>query len=234
MKDIILKYTKDIDYFIVYLLPYLEKVLIQQNIIISIHTYDMLCEILNIMFEKNIIVHRIQPYTTLQILELDEYLNKYYPITHITYAPRPLMANKLKHLKSLNYVCIYPKLRIGEKINNIDRKTLGGLIENTELKTLEKYIIGDPVDKLNTNLGIDVNNFVDSLDYLRYCKLFICSESNWHYISLLCNCRNVIVFNEEPSKRDMLRYNPYMNNVVIVEKILDNHTYDIINKILKK
>lgn len=236
----VFKYVKNIDYFIVYILPYIEIYFNEHpSEIITIHSTENICSLLDMMFNKNIITHNMkQNFNMLNnITDIDTFLSKQYDITHTIKLTKPLFSKNNSYLKSKNIVCIYPKFKPTEAYHNITQKMLDELINNTNLRKYEIYIIGDQLDRLNTRTGKDVDNFIDTLDYLKYCKLFITSESQWHYIALLCNCRNVLVYESQHrnvTTRNIIDYRPFNNNVEFTSCLNCDETYNTINKILDK
>lgn len=245
-----LKYTKNIDYFIVNLLPYLEIYLNEYpNENITLYAIEYLCEILIIMFGQHIVTQRIKQNFHLldsDILELDTFLSRYYNTTQRLQLSKPLNPQNHQYLKSKNFICVFPKFKPLEAFHNINQIMFDTFLEKNKLNKSEMYIIGHQFDKLNTRQGKDIDNFIDTLDFLKHCKLFITSESYWHYIALLCNCRNVIVYSSnyctdcdvlspiEKGSPNIIAYNPFNSNVYITNNLMCDKTCKLIEDILSK
>lgn len=228
-----IKFTKNIDYFIVYLLPYLEIYLREHLRSLILHANEQVCQIVMQMFGKLISTRKTNSFlSNSQIVELDKFLSDFYDITQILPLSRPLLPSDHLKLKNRDYVCIYPKFKPTEPYNNITHEMLDELLMKTNLHNCEIFIIGNPFDRLNTKIGKDVNSFIDTLNYLKYCKLFITSESNWHYIALLCNCRNTIIYSTQ--SHNSIEYNPFNNNISATNELNQKPIYDEINRILLK
>ena len=199
------------------------------------------------MFGKNIITQKIkQNYQLIDknIQEIDQFLFQYYDLSVKMRLSRPLNPQCCQHLKTKEFVCIFPKFKQSEAYHNINHNVFNSLIEQNKLNNYEIFIIGHQFDRLNTKYGKDIDNFVDTLSYLKYCKLFITSESNWHYIALLCNCRNIIVYSSNYCNDDVLTlvgknsmetisYNPFNNNVYITTNLLCDKTRNLIASIME-
>jgi hypothetical protein len=247
---ILLKYTKNIDYFIVNLLPYLEIYLNEYPAgIVTLYANEYLCEILKIMFGQHIILQKIKQNFHLldaDISELDIFLSRYYDTTQRLQLSKPLNPQNHQYLKSKDFICVFPKFKPLEAFHNIDQTMFNEFIVRNKLNKHEMYVIGHQFDKLNTRHGKDVDNFIDTLDFLKHCKLFITSESHWHYIALLCNCRNVIVYSSnycadcdvlspiEKWSSNIIAYNPFNSNVYITNNLLCDKTHKLIEDILSK
>jgi hypothetical protein len=235
-----LKYTKNIDFFIVNILPYLEIYFNEnQNDTLTIYANEQICEILSHMFGIRVIVQKTKSNTSINhsdIYELDFYLSSFYDISRTINISRPLTTDSHHFLKSKKYICIFPKFKPNDTYHNISELHLKYLLENTPLKQYEIFIIGHQFDRLNTKIGKDLDNFNDTLVYLKYCKLFITSESNWHYIGLLCNSRNNIVFSstydEAEKENKLINYNPFNNNIYITNDLMSEKVCTLIKNIL--
>jgi ADP-heptose:LPS heptosyltransferase len=237
-----IKYTKNIDNFIVRILPYLE-VYLNENTreVITLYATGIICDIVDIMFSKYINTRKIKHNVSVVnngTLELDTFLSLYYDLDKIIPISKPLCSQNMQHLKLKKFICIHPKYKPTEAFHNINQNTLNTLIERNKLDNEEIYIIGDEFERLNTKIGKDINNFFDTLSHLQHCKLFITSESHWHYIALLCNCRNVIVYSstyppqlldnevsiisktsEKGTSNVITQYNPFNNSVYITNNL---------------
>lgn len=238
-----LKHTKNIDYFIVILLPYLEQYLLNNpSCQIIFHANEYVCIIISIMFGRNIITQQIKngfdiinsPALELDIFLKNEYAIKEY-ITNSIQLSKPLQYGANTYLKSRKYVCVFPKCQLSDPFHNMTHEMLNKLNTRTNINKFDTYIIGFVQERLNPNFGKEVDNFIDILDYFKYCKLFITSESMWKYVALLCNCRNVIVLNTQDQHVTGIieRYNPFNNNIYTVSDLCCQKTYDLINTILR-
>lgn len=234
------KYTKNIDFFIVHVLPFIEIFLNENtNEILTIYANEQICEILTQMFGIRIIVQKIKSNTMINqqdISELDLYLGSKYDISQALSISRPLHTDMYPFLKSKKYICIFPKFKQNDTYHNMSEVHLKYLFENTPMKKYEIFIIGHQFDRLNTKIGKDINNFNDTLAYLKYCSLFICSESQWHYIALLCNSRNNIVYSstydDTLNENKLINYNPFNNNVFITNDLISDKVCNLIQNIL--
>jgi ADP-heptose:LPS heptosyltransferase len=230
------KYTKNIDYFIIYLLPYLEIYLNEhKDEKLNICSNEIICTIINLMFNDNIISQILKQNSCMlnqDVIELDSILSKNFDITKQWKLTKPIIPTNNLKMNNKKYVCIFPKFKVGDNSNNITKTKLNELVQNTELKNSEIYIIGDQFERLNIKMGKDIDNIMDTLECLKYCKIFITSESYWHYIALLCNCKNILVYSEKENKRD-IHYCPFNNNIKIVNNINCNETYKFINECMR-
>lgn len=229
---ITLKYTKTLDYFIIYILPYIEQYFIEYPTSkITLHTHQQEGNILSILFKDKINIKQIDKNIHIannDIVELSNYLEKYYDIQQTHRLTKPLMICDTQ-FRARTYICIFPKYQLQEKTNNIDENALKTLIEKTDLQKYDKYIIGNPFERLNTRLGKDIDNFIDMLAVLKYAKIFITSFSSWYYIALLCNCRHVILYD---TRNNANSYNPFNSHIYSTNNLLCNETYKIINGML--
>jgi hypothetical protein len=232
-----LKYTKNIDFFIVYLLPYIEIYLNEyNNDILKIFGNEQICDILSHMFGMRIITQKNHlNINNSDIEELDLFLEKYYDITKVINISRPINTTSNNFLKLKKFICIFPKFKPKDIHHNIPELQLKYLYENTPIKNYEIFIIGHQFEKLNTKFGRDINNIIDTFAYLKYCSLFICSESNWHYIALLCNSRNNIIYSssyQENDNNELINYNPFNNNIYITNDLNSDKVCNLIKDIL--
>jgi hypothetical protein len=234
-----IKYTKNIDYFIVILLPYIEIFLKEyQHISINFYTQnEELCNILFIMFGDRIITNKVQNMFYIsnpQTYETDLFLRKFYDIDEYECISRPLcLKNTNITYKVKNNICIFPKFSKTCPKNNITYEHLKLLINKNSLVKYDIYFIGDPMDRLNTHIGRDILNFSDTMDILQNCNIFITTVSQWYYIALICNCRNIILYDNNddsdysevcgnPIKNIINNYNPFNSNVLRVSDLSDN------------
>ena len=208
----ILKYSGDIKKCIVMILPYIEKYVADKGTILTICAQPEICDILMIMFGGSVNVHKMDPFRSIQdthTRDVKDFFESYYGFaqSYNFKLTKPLNYDKNKQLKYKNFVCIFPKRRETDKIHNISSSIFDSILGviRKYCPDMEIYIIGNPLDKLSVKKEkcYDVDRFVDSLDYLKYCKLFICSESNWVQIAMLCNCRNIVVYHSPKTAADM-------------------------------
>jgi len=233
-----IKFTKNLDHFIINLLPYVELFLKDNDDILSIYSNEYVCEILLMMFGENRIrIQKIKHTFNLpeNTLELDKLIDEYYQIK-TDLITRPLNPPKNNCLLNKKYICIFPKFNQKDTFHSFTTQMLDGIFNKINFNKMgyEVFVIGHPFEKINTKYGRDLDNFKDIVSHLKYCNLFITSESHWKYISLLCNCRNVIVYNS--NKRELNqseKYNPYNNNIYTTHDILSDETYQKIMNVLK-
>lgn len=239
-----LKHTKNIDYFIVVLLPYLEQYLLNNPTCqITFHANEYICTIISIMFGHNIVTHQIKngfdiinsPSVELDLFIRNELEIKEY-ITDIIQLSKPLQYGNNIYLKNKKFTCMFPKCQLSDPFHNMTHEMINNLNIHTTINKSDLYIVGPVTERLNSKIGKDIDNFMDILDYFKYCKLFITSESMWKYIALLCNCRNIIVFNTPTQHVTGIleNYKPFGNNVYYVTDMCCKTTYDLINTILDK
>lgn len=224
------KYTKTLDYFVITILPYLELFLKDTNEQLTVYSTRMVCDVLIIMFRDNINYKKMDNgfyALSPDIIELDILLSKYYDLSIGISISNPIMTSKTISDNN-DFVCIFPKYKPTEKMNNITHAFMDDIVNNIDRTKYNIYILGDPLEKLNTDYGTDITNFADSLSYLTNCKLFITSESNWHYLALLCNCRNIIVYNTSTTKIKGPSYNPFNANVSITDNLSSVETFETI------
>jgi hypothetical protein len=149
---------------------------------------------------------------------------------------KPLQYGNNTYLKTKKFTCIFPKCQLSDPFHNMTHEMINNLDMHTNISKCDLYTIGSVTERLNTKIGKEIDNFMDILDCFKYCKLFITSESVWKYIALLCNCRNIIVFNT-PNHRVtgiLENYKPFNNTVHYVTDMCCQNTYDLINTILNK
>lgn len=262
-----IKCTKNIDYFIVVLLPHLEQYLLNNPTRqITFHANEYICTIISIMFGNNIVTHQIKngydiinsPAIELDIFIKEELEMKEY-ITNEIRLSKPLQYGNNTYLKTKKFTCIFPKCQLSDPFHNMTHEMINNLDMHTNISKCDAkhsdrkvvasdsgssrgtpesdlYIIGSVTERLNTKIGKEIDNFMDILDCFKYCKLFITSESIWKYIALLCNCRNIIVFNTPNHHVTGIleNYKPFNNNVHYVTDMCCQNTYDLINTILDK
>lgn len=225
-KIINIKYTKNIDNFIINSLPYIELFLKENSDIFCMYANEYICEMLSIMYGNRIKTCKIKNAINLQedITELDVFLNEYYPNYYNEIYGKeltkmhvlPLNPQKNDCLRCKKYVCIFPKFNQRDTQHSMTLKSLDEFIKKVNFNKMgyEIYIIGNAFEKINTKYGKDIENFNDIISYLKNCNLFITSESQWKYIALLCNCRNLIVYNtNEREQNNFEKYNPYNSNI---------------------
>lgn len=233
-----LKYTKNIDFFIVNILPYVELFLNEYpHEILMLYAAETICDIINVMFCGHIVTQKMTRNFHLldsELIELDVFLSKYYDMTKTLTLTKPLNPQNHSYLKSKKFICVFPKFKPTEAYNNISQNMMDTLMNKIKFTGYEIFIVGHQFERLNTKHGKDINNFIDTLDYLRHCKVFITSESYWHYIALLCNCRNIVVFNSNSVSypNSLITYNPFHNNIHMTNKLTDDDTCEIIQKML--
>jgi len=231
-----IKQTKNIDYFIAILLPYLENYLNEnQTHCILIYANEYICKLLNIMFSNNVQTQQIKNgYDVINTpaIELDIFLGDMYDIHTNLKISKPLYRGENKFLKSKAYICIYAKCILSEPFNNMTHDMIEKLIKNTNMNKYEIFLVGNQMECVNTRYGKIIDSFADTLDYLRYCKLFITSFSMWQYISALCNSRNILIYNTSPHIG--IEYHPFNNNVISVKDLQNTETYKLVNSILDK
>ena len=233
---IILKYTKNVDYFIVNIFYFIELYVKNQlSEKITLYTSEPIYCILTSAFDNNkIIVQKISQLRTNVFLatidELETYLSKLYNMSIIGRPSKPIFKNTFQHMSSVPFICVYPKFKPTEKYNNITNDMLNNMLTNKNLAKIKKYIIGDISDKLNVHIGTDITNYYDTFSLLKYCKLCIVSESMWHYISLLCGCKNIIVYYSDIEPQ--YEYNPFCSNIYYTNDLTSKKITDIINNIL--
>ena len=224
------KYTKKTDYFIATVLPYLELLFREypSTHITLFVNYNLGC-ITMAMFGDRITTCKLENNKyVMELDEIDNYLSRYYDLTErLKMLPLNLDVKHMEHLKSKKLICIFPKFRKNDAYHNMTEEMLKK-IQQLIPKDYEYYIIGEPSERLNTRLGKDITNFMDALCALKHCKLFIASESDWHYFALLCNCRNILVFSTLPS--NCLTYNPYICNKMITCDLTDVRVAEFIAK----
>jgi hypothetical protein len=234
MPTITLKYTKTMDYFICNLLPYLEQYFLEYpTITIIFYSVEYICTIVSVMFSENIITKKIQKNIDLinsNIIELDEYLSYFYDLNDALQLTKPLSISD-SPMKIRNFVCIFPKYQLKNPCDNINKETLTSLFDTVNKNKYEMYIIGDQFERLNMKLGKDIDNLIDTLSALKYCKLFITSYSIWYYIALLCNCRNIILYDSTHRERNY-NFNSFKSNVYRTVDISSHEILQKINEIL--
>jgi ADP-heptose:LPS heptosyltransferase len=227
----IVKYTKNIDHFIVNTLPFVEVYITEHHEPLKIYTHEYICALLKIMYgpKINAIIAK-QLHALGNIVDLETYLGETYNLTlHVPYV-RPIRLNIQPYLNTKKYVCIHPKWKMGDLYHNMSNAQLDMLIQKNKLQSYERYIIGDEFDILNTRQTRDISNFTEAITYIQACALFITSESYWHYIAILCNCRNIIVY---ATNDKHLPFNPYNANIHITNDLGSNDVSQFINTHLK-
>lgn len=239
-----LKHTKNIDYFIAILLPYLEQYLLNNPMCqIAFHANEYICTIISMMFRNNIVTYQIKngfDIINSPAIELDVFIKKEYDIkeyiTDVIQLSKPLQYGNNTYLKNKTFTCLFPKCQLSNPFHNMTHEMINNLDVNTKINKTDLYIIGPVTERLNPKIGKEVDNFMDILDYFKYCKLFITSESMWKYIALVCNCRNIIVYNtpDHHVTGILENYKPFNNNVYYVTDMCCQSTYDLINTILNK
>lgn len=246
-----LKYTKSVDHLIVRLIPYIERYIQDyKNEKMVLYATDVVCEIIGLLFGNNVEIHKLSGYSNNRhlndnVLELDTFISQLYDVKIHLILERPLRINGYSYLCSKEFICVYPKLNKTESFHNIDSSTFDKFIKNNKFGTKDVYIVGHQFERLNTKIGKDIDNFADSVDHISKCKLFITSESQWHYIALLCNCRNIIVYASNYAKEferipydghiipdDPMQFNPFNNNIYITNDLLCTRVFECIQKIM--
>lgn len=238
-----LKCTYNINYFIVIILPYIELFIAENpESVIIFFANDIICTILNVMFKNNIKTQLIKHgfdiiSSNSPIIETDNFFKMIYgeeslrstedSFVKIT---RPLRYGVNLHLKSRVFTCIYPKCIQLDTFGGMTHSMLDELYSSTLMGKNNVYAIGDITERLNLKYGTDVENLFDTFDYLKYCNIFITSESYWKHIALLCGCRNIIVYNSSKQRIDELNYNPFNCNITYTDNLNAPEVYEIINK----
>ena len=243
-KIINIKYTKNLDNFIINSLPYLELFLKETNENIFMYANEYVCEILELMFDdKYVRTQKIKNTFNLpeNTIELDEVLSDFYPAYYTEIASKnnlkilPLNPPKNNYLEQKKYICIFPKFSMKDKQHTFTTQMLDELFKKINFNKIgyEIYIIGNTFEKVNSKYGKDIENFKDIVSALKNCNLFITSESHWKYIALLCNCRNIIVYNTNSRElNEFEKYNPYNNNIFTTNNILNDETIKKIQEII--
>lgn len=229
------KYTDNIDYFITHLLPYLEQFTVENHkSMIELYANDTICELVDIMFGKNIATHtscnNFELVQMNNLVDLHKYLDDTYDLQSGLKLSKPLRYNGLNHLENITYSCIYPKYVRSDPFNNINSDMIMELRKNTAIQKYDMYIFGSMLDRTNLRVGKPIDNFIDTLAYLKNCDLFITSQSDWKYIALLCNCRNMVVFNDSGFQHHV--YNPFNCNILETADLNTPDVYEFINKIM--
>lgn len=216
----LLKYSGDIKKFIVTIIPCIEKY-IQENLTTEITLYAQpeICDIVSTMFGDKIKLQKMDPFRFMnisQMVDIKSFFDMYYGFDYNFKLMKPFNYNKNHQIKYKKYICIYPKRREIDKVHNISMPLFDEIYDIIRKfqPEMDIYIIGNPLDTLSVKKEkcIDVNKFLDATDYLKHCKLFICSESNWVTIALLCNCRNIMIYHSSNIKIDDT-YNPFNCNI---------------------
>lgn len=228
--SVVLKCTGDIKKFIIVTLPYLEKYIFEHKNNITLYAPSELCDIVSVMFGELINIRKMDPFKPISdacAMDIQQYFATYYGYDYNFQLSKPLNYDKNRQLKYKDFICVFPKRRETDKIHNISAILFDGIYDmiRKQMPTFDICIIGNPFDKLSVKKEkcIDVDRFIDTLDYLKYCKLFICSESNWVTIAKLCNCRNIIVYHSQDTFVDTT-YNPFKCNVFITDS-LDSYEF---------
>jgi hypothetical protein len=253
-----LKYTKNVDYFIVILLPYIEDFLKDYpKIIINFYSQSPeLCGILSLMFGDRVNTHKIQIIhyiTNPNVYELDIFIKKYYDVSNIKRISRPLnLSEHNAKYKLNNIICMFPKFDINDAKNSMNMSDLNNFVENNKLVKDHIYFIGDPRERVNTHFGNDVIDFIDIVDVLRNCNIFITTKSYWYHIALICNCRNIILYTRDPNiishytnkiddhkntdeiKDAIIKFNPFNCNIVVTSNLCDGEVIEFIRKQISK
>lgn len=219
----VVKYTGDVKKFIILVLPLVEKYLQDTKNKLSIYAQSEICDILSIMFGTNVTTFRVDPFRSPRddnVLDIVTFLdNCYGKITDFKLS-KPICFNKNKQLQSRKFICIFPKRRETDKIHNIQMPIFEYIYRTIRESQplMDIYIIGNPLDKLSIKKEkcSDVDRFTDIIDYLKYCKLFITSESNWVPIALICNCRNLLVYHSSETSIDTT-YNPFNSKITTID-----------------
>lgn len=236
MDEIMLKYTQPVEYLIMHILPYLEVLFTTYpKTKIILHTDDKNGHIVQMMFGNNIVFKHTQSFLNLvNMQDLTVYLQKHYDLDVQLPLTKPLCVPD-SHMRVKKFICVFPKCRMKDSIGNIDEVSFKDLVDKTELKSeaYETYIIGTPFERLNIRYGKDIDNIIDMLIALKYCSIFITSYSEWYYIAILCNCRNIILYDpiQIPGvkQRD---FNPFNAHIHKTQDLHNNSTLHIINKML--
>jgi hypothetical protein len=98
--------------------------------------------------------------------------------------------------------------------NNMTYEMLKSFMNKNNLLKYDVYFIGDPMERLNTHVGRDILNFHDVIDILQNCNVFITTVSQWYYIALICNCRNIILYDETKDNHVDINNDEGDNNVM--------------------
>lgn len=219
------KYVRNIDYFITKLLPYIEIWMKEfPNETIEICSNEIICGILKIMFGDRIIarVNKMNFYVLNERLdELEDYLATLYDIQNMTlHLSRPIIPkDNYNYLDTQNIICMFPKYKPSETYDNMSSEMIDDFIHKYNIKQNQLVLIGNPLDRLNTQFGKDIHNFNDIVCYLRHCYLFITSESYWVDVAVISNCRNIIIYKSNQSDKTMKHSNPFCSSIHVVDNL---------------
>lgn len=220
---IIAAYRKSIEIFIVKYLPYIE-LLIENNIDEHIEMYvtNKLYVILMCMFHDKIVLKKIQHINEINdsIPDIEKILEELFGELTIKKITRSLEINTYKYIKNKNCIIIHPKNSYSctDKMTHIDVDNITKIFSSKD-KQYELLTVGENLndivcDSRLKNIGI----IQDILSYMRYCKIFITSECDMHYIALMCGCKNIIVYNKEKKySPEIINYNPFNSDILIVD-----------------
>lgn len=252
-RQIHIKYTKNMDYFITILLPYIE-IFLKEYQCININFYTNSEEICNILFEmfgERIITHRVQNMfyiTNPNTYETSIFLGKIYDLDEHILLDRPLcLKNNNPLYKLRSNVCIFPKFSKINSKNNVTYEMLKSFMNKNNLLKYDVYFVGDPMERLNTHVGRDIINFHDVIDILQNCNVFITTISQWYYIALICNCRNIVLYDEtqkngtgdanddnNTTSNYIKEYNPFHCHILRTTNLMSDDVYQFITNVIDK
>lgn len=233
------KYSGGTDYFITHILPFFEQYVFEnQHSVMELYAMEIICTLVDIMFSEHVGTHHISNNFDLislppEIRDLTSFLDETFDLTSNITLTKPLLYNhnNLQYLNNMTYSCVYPKCIRSEPFHNITSDAIIKLRTSTLIQKYDIFVMGEVTERTNLRVGKHVDNFIDSLAYLRNCNVFVTSHSDWKYIALLCNCRNIVVYNS--SQTQYHEYNPFDANILETSDLNTTEVYQFINNAMK-
>jgi hypothetical protein len=229
-------YDGDLRSFMVSILPYVDKLLNEdEDATFELETYPDICNLIEKMYPNRIMTNQILSVNTGVGLSVSNplcsdhiynfILNKYKKVQRLngtnidTYISAPIKSDPNTDLENRNFCLIYPKA------SGMPYEIADYFIHNIKKNSpnMDIILIGNKNEILELENYQVIQNFMECVNYFKYCKFFITVDDGIKDLALNCSCKNILMYTTRDRSSTQkideynTKYNPFNSDIKIVE-----------------